>query len=297
MKKLLKDPLLHFLFAGAVLFWVLNVLTPPAEPDRIVVDRAALLSFIQYRSKAFEPETAAAILDAMKEEDRQRLIDDYIREEALYREARALGLDQSDYVIRQRMVQKFEFMTQAASTPVEPDENALATYYEENRQDYFIQAGASFAHVFIAGKDDPKGSAAKAEAMLETLRQTGAQFEDATRYGDRFLFNTNYVERTRAYIKSHFGAEATKIIFDDATPINAWTGPVFSEHGAHLIYLTARTPGFVQPLETIRDIVVADFVGAEQRAINEALVDALIEDYAPIIDMDDIRSAPETAEK
>ncbi len=295
MMNFLKDPLMHFLVAGAALFWGISILTPPEAPDRIIVDRAALLSFIQYRSKAFEPETAAAILDAMNEGNRERLINDYIREEALYREARKMGLNEGDYVIRQRMVQKFEFMTQAASTPAEPDADALAAYYEENKQDYFIQPGATFAHVFISAKENPANVEAKAEILLNALRQTGAEFEDATRYGDRFLFHTNYVERTYAYIKSHFGEEATEVIFAETTPLGVWAGPVFSKHGAHLIFVTARMPGHIQPFEEVKSVVAADLIGAGQRATNERLIDALIEDYAPVIDLDDITSAPPEA--
>jgi len=292
MLNFLKDPLVHFLVAGVFLFWGLSALKPADQPDRIIVDRAALLSFIQYRSKAFEPETAASILDAMNESNRERLINDYIREEALYREAKKMGLNEGDYVIRQRMVQKFEFMTQAASTPGEADAETLLKYYEENKQDYFIQPGASFAHVFISAKENPKDVTAKAETLLGELRQTGARFEDATRYGDRFLFHTNYVERTHAYIKSHFGAEATETIFAETTPLGVWSGPVFSEHGAHLIFVTARTLGHIRPFEEVKSVVAADLISAEQRAQNEKLIDALIEDYAPVINLGDIASSP-----
>lgn len=295
MNKLLRDPLLHFFVAGAALFWALNIFAPAEEADRIIVDREALLSFIQYRSKAFEPETAAAILDAMSEENRKRLIDDYVREEALYREAMKMGLDQGDYVIRQRMVQKFEFMTQAASTPAEPDADALAAYYENNKQDYYVQPGATFSHVFVSATKHSSDYQVQAETLLGELRQSGAQFEDATRYGERFLFHTNYVERTYAYIKSHFGEPATEVIFDDATPLSQWAGPVFSEHGAHLIFVTARNPGFIQPLEEIKSTVAADMTGAAQRARNEKLIDAIIEDYAPAIDRDDIAATPASA--
>ncbi len=297
MMKLLKDPLLHFLLAGAALFAGMSFLRPPEQPDRIIVDRGALLSFIQYRSKAFELETAAAILDGMNENDRQRLIDEYLREEALYREAKAMGLDQGDYVIRQRMVQKFEFMTKAASTPADPDAEALASFYEQNKANYTIQPGATFAHVFVSAKENPTDIDREAEVLLAALRQSGAVFEDATRYGDRFLFHTNYVERTYDYIKSHFGKDATDIIFADATPLSIWSGPVTSEYGAHLIYITARTPGRIAPLEEVKEVVAADIIGAQQRAQNEKLIDALIEDYAPVIDLKDIATQSTASDK
>ena len=117
-RRLHKDPLVHFIVAGIV-FILLSLVRPLQQDDRIVADRQALLSFIQYRNKAFEPALAASMLDRMNRDERGRLIHDYIREEALYRDAMKLGL--------------------------------------------------------------------KAE---------NAGFADATRYGERFLFHKNYVERT-----------------------------------------------------------------------------------------------------
>ena len=288
MKKLLKEPLLHFFAAGAVLFWLLSVASPPESPDRIVVDRTALLSFIQYRSKAFQPEVAAAILDDMDSPQRQRLIDDYIKEEALYREARSLELDQGDYVIRQRMVQKLEFMSQSASPLSEPDDAALAAFYDANKQDYLIQPGATFTHVFISRARNPETLSSNAETMLEELRNAGAAFEDATAYGDRFLFHTNYVERTFDYIKSHFGKDATDTIFAADTPLNTWVGPLVSEHGAHLVFVTARTAERVPPLVEISSRVAKDLQEAEKAAATKKLVDSIIDDYEPVILVDEI---------
>lgn len=98
-RNILKDPLTHFFAIGAVLFLVVS-LARPAQEEQIIVDREALLSFIQYRSKAFEAQAAAAVLDKMSGDERQRLADNYIREEALYREAQSLGIAEGDYVIR-----------------------------------------------------------------------------------------------------------------------------------------------------------------------------------------------------
>ncbi len=75
----------------------------------IDVDREALLTFVQYRSRAFQPQAAATRLDGMSEEEVERLVRDYVREEALHREALALGMDKNDYVIKRRMIQSIEF--------------------------------------------------------------------------------------------------------------------------------------------------------------------------------------------
>ena len=98
--KFLKDPLAHFLALGLGLFLLYAAFNPGGgtgdDPKRIVVDRDALLTFVQYRTKTFQPKLAAARLDAMSGERLKRLIDDYVREEALHREAKALGLGRND---------------------------------------------------------------------------------------------------------------------------------------------------------------------------------------------------------
>ncbi len=293
----LKDPLAHFLIVGAILFIVLSAVKPPENEDSIVVDRTALLSFVQYRSKAFEPHAAAALLDAMSEDERKRIIDDYIREEALYREARQLGLDEGDYVIRRRMVQKLEFMSEAATPPQQPDMTDLQAWYEANIEDYALQPGVTFAHVYISTRNKSLIVAeSDAQTLLQTLRNKDAQFEDATAYGERFLFHTNYVERTFDYVKSHFGAEAAEFIFSNETPLSTWTGPVTSEHGVHLIYVTNRNPGRIPPLDEIRSRIAADLIRERQRDEVNQLINAIIDNYSPVINIK-IPPAVSTSEK
>ena len=291
MKSVLKDPLVHFLVAGLAIFSFLSVANPPEEENEIVVTRDALLSFIQFRSKAFEPDFAASIFDELGDEERTQLINDYVREEALHREATALGLDVDDYVIRQRLVQKFEFLTQSPSI-ASPDESELEAFFDANKDDYVVQPGATLAHVFVSGNQDQVEMSARANDLLATLRATDAQFQDATAYGDRFLFHTNYVERTQAYIHSHFGQDATQTIFDEATPLNQWIGPVFSSHGAHLVYIAGRTPQRLPGFEELRPRILDDFMEAERRRINEALVASVIENYKVVVDLE---MPPETS--
>ncbi len=284
VKKLLKDPLTHFFAAGIVLFIALSLTRPVEKEDYIVIDRDVLTSFIQYRSKAFEPRAAASLLDQMNADVRQRLIDDYIREEALYREARALGLDAGDYVIRRRMVQKLEFMAEAASTPLAPDDAAIAAYYEANKQDYFENPSATFAHIFISTKDrSVEAAVIEAQQTLATLRERGAKFEDATQYGDRFLYHTNYVERAYPYIKSHFGFRATDFIFSADAQLSKWSGPVLSDHGVHLFFVTSRTQGHTPELEKIKPLVIDDMALAKRREQTDSFLDGIISEYTPVI--------------
>lgn len=271
---LLKDPLTHFLAIGALLFLFASGAGPaPTDESAIIVDRAALLTHIQFRSKAFAPGAAEAVLDGLSTDARKKLIADYVREEALDREAVALGLDAGDYVIRQRRVQKAEFLAEAAASAPEPETIEVETFYAENSERYRSPPAATLTHVFISAKDRPRSEArSKAAALLGTLKANDAGFEDALRYGERFLFHRNYVERTDDYIGSQLGPVVTTAIFADTSPLDEWQGPFSSDYGEHLIYVTARTPARVAPLVDVADVVRADLREMRrQEAIDEAI--------------------------
>ena len=287
LKRLLKDPLVHFVIAGTLLFILLSLTRPAQQDDQIIVDRQALLAFIQYRSKAFEPQLAASILDRMSQTERERLIDDYIREEALYREALKLGLDADDYVMRQRMVQKLEFVGDAVAVSPVPEPDDIAAYYAAHRQDYYQSPELTFTHVFISMKSRTREVALhEAYALLNTLNDDNAGFNDATRYGERFLFHTNYVGRTFEDVSGDFGTEAADLIFSGDTPVAKWFGPVETVYGAHLIFISKRTPGRFPSLDEIKTVVVEDYKREVQRQQREALTDAIVQRYTPVIKLD-----------
>ena len=287
LKRLLKDPLVHFVVAGTLLFILLSLTRPTQQDDQIIVDRQALLAFIQYRSKAFEPQLAASILDRMSQSERERLIDDYIREEALYREALKLGLDADDYVMRQRMVQKLEFVGDAVAVSPVPEPDDIAAYYAAHRQDYYQSPELTFTHVFISFISRTRELALhEAHALLNTLNDDNAGFNDATRYGERFLFHTNYVGRTYEDVSGDFGVEASDLIFSGDTPVAKWFGPVETVYGAHLIFISKRTPGRFPSLDEIKTVVVEDYKREVQRQQRDALTDAIVQRYTPVIKPD-----------
>ncbi len=279
--KLLKDPLLHFTLVGAALFAVYEMTGSADEQlnaNTIVVDREALLTFIQYRSKAFNSEQANLRLDQMPAQERDQLVRDFVREEALFREAQALGMSDDDYIIRRRSVQKLEFIAQGVAEQVVSVDAAQAeAWFNQHRQDYYEEPSYTFTHVFI--KDRGENALAQATALLEQLEQEQIGFSDATRFGDRFLYHRNYVERTPDFISSHFG-ESFKQALSNLKPDSAhWQGPVASSHGQHLVMLSESRPGRVPEFAEIQTRVEQDFRRWQEQQKQELAIQQIVEQY------------------
>jgi hypothetical protein len=292
LKKLLREPLVHFLAIGIGLFVLFDLVAPEddnLDSKTIVVDRDAMLTFIQFRSKAFNPEAAAARLDSLGDAELERMIDDYVREEALHREALALGMDQNDYVIKQRLIQSLQFITNGfVSAAVDVSDEEIAEYYEAHRDDYYVDPYATFTHVYFSNDRHGREQARQlAEAKLAELNDAKVPFSESTRHGERFLYNVNYVERTEDFVASHFGRSMAAELFAVEPDDSRWHGPFESAYGFHLVMVTRRTDGLYPPLEEIADSVREDALRIKLDEQNERAVQAIVGTYD--IRMGDLR--------
>ena len=284
MKKAMKDPLVHFLLLGLGLFLLFElVVSDEAAYDAkiIDVDREALLTFVQYRLRAFEPQAAAARLDGMSEEELERLIRDYVREEALHREALALGMDKNDYVIKRRMIQSIEFITDDfANVAVEVADEDVRAYFDANRQDYYIEPFVTFTHVFFdAERHGREESRVLATTKLAELNHQRVPFNEGPRHGDRFPFFVNYVERGPQFVASHFGRKMADGVFSHEPSDATWVGPFESEYGAHLVLLTRKSEGRYPDLQEV-EASVRDNVQREAiRSIKDEAIQRIVDTY------------------
>ena len=282
MTRLLRDPLVHFLAIGIGLFVLFDMLASDEvvyDSKVIDVDREALLTFVQYRKRAFEPRAAAERLDNMPADEFERLIADYVREEALHREARALGMDQNDYVIKRRMIQSIEFITDGFVTAaVEVTDADVAAHFEANREDYYISPFVTFTHVFIDGERHSREDAyTLANAKLEELNEGRVPFSEAPGHGDRFPFFVNYVERDPQFVASHFGTAMTREVFELEPSTSTWHGPYASEYGLHLVMLAKKADGRFPELDevedSVRDNAEREKIAAQKSKAMQAIVD------------------------
>ncbi len=269
----LKQPLLHFLVLGAFLFVVFEMTASSGtESDQtIVVDKERLLEFMQFRSKAFDAERFDYILENMPDDRRQQLINDYVREETLYREAVALGLEANDYIIRQRLVQKVEYLARGFDAATEVDAEA---YYQRNLDRYVVPASATFTHVFVSYDNHPSREQARAvaDAIRSELVTENVSFSGALSYGERFAFHKNYVDRSQEFIASHFGDTFAAALF--TLTLNEWSEPVESAYGLHMVLISKRGEERTAPFEEVAENARFD---AEQEALREQTEQAINE--------------------
>ena len=298
MKRLLTEPLLQFFVLGLLLFFIISIVSPSQirgdSAKDIVVDEVVLKEYVQFQRKSFDAQTAANLLVSMSPHERQNLIDNYVRDEALFREAMALGLDANDEIIRRRLIQKMEYIAQGFYNDIPIlSEDHLRAYFEANKDLYRIASSATFTHVFISlrklsGEDSRDKVLDKAKEaaknLLQDLLQDQISFDQAGKYGDRFLYNLNYVERTPSYVASHFGAAFEEALFALAAS-KQWQGPVQSKYGWHLVMLKDKSRARDPKLEEVAQIVLADAQRDQQRQMKATAIDQLVDKYNAQISM------------
>ena len=283
MKKWLREPLIHFLLGGILLFLFNAVMSDSGESDAygIHVDDKTLTQYFQFSEKAFDDKRAKAGLQAMSPEARAELENNYIRDEILYREALSMGLDGNDDVIRARLIQKMDYIILGIEGG-EPlvSEQELQAYFDKHVQDYQRSPTISFTHVFFRNKDRGQGEANRlAQATLKELRSNDISFDQAAAYGERFYFYRNYIARSSEFITSHFGIDMMKAVFDDTTGIDEWQGPYATEYGAHVVLIRERNPARLPALEEVAPAVLADLQRYKREQVKQQAVEALKSKY------------------
>ncbi|MEM9176105.1 MAG: peptidylprolyl isomerase [Myxococcota bacterium] len=289
MAGLLRSPLVVFALAGLALFVVSRSLDGALEDgvtdeDVIVVEREALLDFVQLRSGEADAAALAARWDGLEAAARQVWVDRFVREEALVREARRLGLDREDDLIRRRLVQQMEFLVAGdAEAPI--DAASLAAAFTANVEDHRVPAIVTFAHVFVRDPDAlTKGEASRAHARAESLRAAlnadGLGFDEAGDRGDRFLYNRVYVDRTLDEVRAHFGPEMAARLASISPDAPGWQGPIASQHGWHVLRLRRFSPSRLPTSDELQPVLLEELRRARQEASLERGVRGILADYS-----------------
>ncbi len=294
--RLIREPLLHFLLLGAVLFGLNGAFDVEAEQDPVVIEvtRGELLSFMQQRAKVFNDAYFNELLDGMSAAERRQLVDAYVRDEVLYREARAMQFGEKDYVVRRRLIQQLEVLVQDVTVGDEAIGDAeIKAHFDANRRDYFIEPSITFTHVFFSRAKHGDVAEAVASRELERLNAVPVAFHEAVAHGDRFPYNTNYVDKGADHVAAHFGPAVQSRLFELSADTTTWRGPLCSPLGCHLVLIAKQAGGYLPALDDIRDRVAIDARRARREQALERAVAALVDRYE-VKDADGLISEPRT---
>jgi hypothetical protein len=272
ISKALKEPLVHFLLFGVLLFVIFDLVGSSGvdRDSRIVItvqDQEQLIAI--WMKQWRRPPTA---------EEFQGLLEANIREQVLYREAMAMGLDEDDTIIRRRLAQKMEFLAQDIGSAVEPTEEELQTFLDDNPERFVFPATYTFTHVYVS--TDRRGDAAE-EFALQTLDRlrSGA---DPEGLGDRFMLQRHFTRRTGSDIAQQFGS----VFADEIVELEhgTWQGPVMSGYGLHLV----RIEGWVeerQPvLDEVRRKVRDEWMSRRRKEADREMYERFRENYEIVIE-------------
>lgn len=269
-KSLLREPLVHFLLIGAALFafdawWRPAATTAGNAP--IVVSEARMRNLSQNFRRTWQRAPTREELDG--------LIESFVREEVMVREALALGLDRDDAIVRRRLQQKMDFIIEEAALGAPASDAELQAYLQANADKFRTEPRLSFEQVYL----DPvrRGNrladdAATLRASLQDGRTLPAQA------GDRLqLVQTRYVQLPQVEIARLFGADFARAL--PALSIGQWAGPVKSGYGAHLVRVEAFSAGAVPLLAEVRPQVEREWANAKQKASARSAYEALRAKY------------------
>ena len=278
IKRILKEPLLHFLLIGAGLFLLFYEVVDPAlgRSNSIVVTAADVERLqTQWQRQWRRPPTQLEL---------KAMIDGHIREMILYREALALGLDQDDVIVRRRLGQKLEFLFKDLAEQIEPGDAELEQFLTEHRDRYIEPERYTFTHIYL--NYDERGDAIRtdAENILLKLRDQPGTI-DPTRFSDRFLYQYQFDQQTPGQISRIFGN-----VFADGLAglkVGEWQGPVESGYGLHLVLIEERTEPRQPPLVEVKNKVRWDVIAQRRKEVDTAFYNELRQRYDVTIQLED----------
>ena len=266
MKRVLSEPLLHFFVLGVLLFVLYAAVNDDAgrSADEILVDQIRVTGLVSSFEKTWQRSPTA--------EEKQALIDAYVREEILYREGVAIGFDLNDPVIRRRVAQKMTFVADGV-VPDTPDDAELQAWLAANADTYQVPAIYSLQQVYI----DPQRHAADLEDYVFSVQTSLAENSDISMLGDSTLLPTEIDSTSTIELARVFGE-----VFVSALPKLSggdWQGPLRSGYGLHFVKIEEFTAARAPDLGEVRAAVERDVLSDKSEKIGEAFYTALRDNY------------------
>jgi len=267
-----KEPLFSFFLLGVIVFGLHAYLkTASTDNERFHVEiTSSDVDWLRTR-------WAQQMGSEPTEDETQSLIDSLIREEILYREAVAKGLDEKDSVIRRQLAQKMEYLLEDITELQPPTDQQLKNYFIQHQDRYRIDAEFSFNHVVFSDEKHPRTARADAAAVLDQFREQNIPLNETASFGDTTVLPVLYQRKTPDQIATIFGEH----FFDTIQSLkpNQWAGPIQSNYGWHLVYLRERMDSRLPDFELVRSTVQTDYLSEQRTVMNQQAYDKLASQY------------------
>lgn len=261
-KRILQEPLLHFLVVGGLLFLYLSNNDNVAKPE-IVISQGKIKQLTAQFTKTRQR--------SPDEKELKALIDNQVREDLAFNHGTQMGLVENDTIIKRRVQQKIEFMLNDSIASIEPSKEELQAYLDAHKEKYTIAPVYSFKHIYI----NPE----KYENVEAFIASLGMQDLDEIylNAGDRILLESEYKHISTAQVARLFGLKFAKAL--DGIALGTWQGSVKSGYGFHLVKIDDKSPKHVATLEEVAQEVKRDFRLAAQKKVVDAFYDELLNQY------------------
>ena len=266
MRKFVREPLLHFAILAGLVFLAYSVMSDGRSSEDMTISVSS--SEIERLAALYETEAGTRPNDR----DLQALINDHIQQQALAREARALGMADGDVVIERRLAQKMIFMLSETRTVSTPNEDDLRVWFDQNQDQFREPQRTTFDHIFFSSADDPE-----IEATLSALTDDP---ELAWRQrGNPFMLQRSYSDITRSELMHVFGTDFAAQMDALESESRQWQGPVRSALGTHLVRINARQESYLPEYSQIRNAVEQAWRDQAQRQETASRIQTIVDKY------------------
>ncbi len=270
IKSVAREPLVHFLLIGLGLFLIYGKFAPRSDDSQRIVISQSVVNEIsrQFTSTWTRPPSP---------EELKNLVDAYIKDEVLYREGVALGLDREDPVIKRRIRQKLEVIIEEQGSQAPTDQD-LNNYLAKHADNFRMPPVLSFDQIVFNPSEYGNQIEQAFNASLAALK-AGASPDSQ---GSASMLPKHVQQLSADLVARDFGEEFTQALINAEQ--GQWIGPVQSGFGVHLVRVTERKAGYLPSLNEARKVVTREWENERRKASLESNYARLKQQYDVVIE-------------
>lgn len=269
MRKISKEPLLHFLLIGAILFLIYGLVNTEQDESEITIDDNLVNELVaKWELKRNRQPTL---------EEMEGLIDLYIQQEVLYREALLMNLDHNDEIVKRRLAQKMEFISDGLAESLQPTKEMLVAYYDNNKENYNKEPSYTLKQVYFSEDKRNNALVDASNALISKSPET---------LGDQLSLPKEYIDASSYQIARDYGSVFAKSL--DSLELGKWTGPIHSGFGVHIVFIEEKKEAGFYTFEEVDEKINVDYNFDASNDFKAELITTLLKNYKVIIDVADV---------